>query len=117
MGMSIIKFLLFDVVLDALYTPLWWYTDGLGDMFRFVARNARYGANVIGIGLWAKSLFKPMYGERTWQGRIVSFVMRLIVLFWDSALYLILLAFLICIVFAWVFLPPLLVWQFSRIFL
>lgn len=117
MGISIIKFLLFDVLLDALYTPVWWYTDGLSGMFRFFARNARYGANVIGIGLWVKSLFKPMYGERTWQGRIVSFVMRLIVLFWDSAIYLILLVMLTFVVFAWIFLPPLLVWQLSRIVL
>lgn len=117
MGMGILKFFLYDILLDALYTPVWWYTGGLASIFRFFIRNARYGANVIGIGIWLKSLFKPMYGERTWQGRIVSFVMRLIVLVWDIVIYLILLSALVAILLAWILLPLLLVWQLSRILL
>ena len=114
MGTMMIKFLLNDVVLDALSVPIWWYTEGLIAVLRFFTRNARYGANVIGIGIWAKALFKPMYGERSWQGRIVSFVMRLIVLLWDMVIYVILLVFLLLFVAFWVSLPPLIIWQITR---
>lgn len=115
MGINIIKFFLFDVLFDALTTPVWWYTEGLGNVLRFFARNAAYGANVIGIGIWTRALFKPMYGERSWQGRIVSFVMRLIVLVWDVGIYVILLAFLLIFVIAWILMPPLVVWQLMRV--
>ena len=30
--------------------------------------------------LWAKSVFLPMYGQRDWQGRIISFCFRLLLL-------------------------------------
>lgn len=117
MGNGLLKFLLFDIVLGALYTPIWWYTEGLLMLLHFFSRNARYGANVIGIGIWAKNLFNPMYGERTWQGRIVSFMMRAIILVWDTAIYLMLLVFLALFVAFWIALPPLVVWQITRIVL
>lgn len=104
-----------DVLLDALSTSVWWYTEGLSNVLRFFARNAQYGANVIGIGIWMKNLFKPMYGERSWQGRIVSFFMRFIVLVWDTIIYIILLLFLVLFVAFWIALPPLVIWQLTRI--
>ena len=104
-----------DVLLDALLAPIWWYTEGLANVLRFFARDAAYGANVIGIGIWTRALFKPMYGERSWQGRIVSFVMRFIVLVWDSMIYMILIAFLLVFVIAWILVPPLVVWQLMRV--
>lgn len=112
---TIFMILLRDVLLDALTAPIWWYTEGLANVFRFFVRNAAYGANVIGIGIWARALFKPMYGERSWQGRIVSFVMRLFVLVWDSVIYVILLAFLLIFVVTWILMPPLVVWQLMRV--
>ena len=103
-----------DVLIDALTAPIWWYTEGLAKALRFFARNAAYGANVIGVGIWMRALFKPMYGESSVQGRIVSFVMRLIVLVWDVVIFVILLALLLIFVIAWVFIPPLVVWQLVR---
>lgn len=114
MRTGLLSFLLFDVVLDALYSPIWWYTEGLANAFRFFVRNIRYGADMIGIGVWAKSLFKPMYGERTWQGRVVSFVMRTIILVWDIVIFSLLFVFLSIFVLAWILFPPLVVWQIVR---
>ncbi len=112
---AIVTILVRDLILDALYAPIWWYTEGLALALRSFARNARYGANVIGIGIWAHALFKPMYGEHSWQGRIVSFVMRLLVLVWDIAIYFILVAFLFIFVVFWIMLPPVIVWQLTRL--
>jgi hypothetical protein len=30
------------------------------------------------VQLWLANLFTPMFGQRDWQGRIISFVMRLV---------------------------------------
>ncbi|MBI4253131.1 hypothetical protein HY623_03085 [Candidatus Uhrbacteria bacterium] len=117
MRTGLLAFLFFDVVLDALYSPIWWYTEGAVCVFRFFTRNVRYGANMIGIGVWARSLFKPMYGERTWQGRVVSFVMRTIILLWDVFVFALLLVFLSLFVAAWMLFPPLVVWQITRLLL
>lgn len=32
----------------------------------------------IGVRIWVKNLFVPMYGQYNWQGRIISFVFRVV---------------------------------------
>lgn len=41
-----------------------------------------------GVRYWLKNLFRPMYGVSDLQGRIISFFMRLVVIFWYSILLL-----------------------------
>jgi len=65
----------------------------------------------VGLRVWLKNLFAPMFGQTDWQGRLISFFMRLAVLggrllqvFFGSVA--VLAATLIYLV-----LPPLVIWQ------
>ena len=113
---GIIKFIVHDVVLDALLFPAWWYTEGLLGMLKFLGVEVRRGAGAIGIGIWVKSLFKPMYGERSWQGRIISFLMRIVILVWKLALFFGWSLILLVLFILWVLVLPALVWQIIIVF-
>lgn len=65
---------------DLVTFPWWWYTHGLVRVVRWAQRTIRGWERVVGLRLWARSLFVPMFGQTDWQGRLVSFGMRLAVL-------------------------------------
>ena len=62
---------------DILFFSLWWYTKGVGVLFRGAMASAQRQAVVFAVGVWVKNLFVPMYGQYDWQGRIISFFVRL----------------------------------------
>lgn len=116
MGQAFLTFLLRDVLLDALYAPLWWYSAGLVATVRKLMRAFQEGVAIIGISIWMRSIFKPMYGEYSWQGRIISFFMRLVVLVFMILQLIVWSAILIVLFCLWLALPLLLGWQIIRVF-
>ena len=34
--------------------------------------------HALAIGIWIKHVFTPMYGQHDWQGRLISFFMRVV---------------------------------------
>ncbi|MBI4435096.1 hypothetical protein HY630_00330 [Candidatus Uhrbacteria bacterium] len=64
--------------------PLWWYTTGaretLGRLWRSIPGSVRY----LGVDIWARNLFVPMYGETSFLGRVISFFVRLVVVMFRS---------------------------------
>ncbi len=117
MALALLKFLFVDIILDALYAPVWWYSAGLIGTLRKLSRALQEGAQIIGITIWAKSLFKPMYGEYSWQGRIVSFFMRIVVLLFMVLQMTVWLGILLILLLIWLILPIALVWQTIHVFL
>jgi len=113
---TIVKFFIFDVILDALYAPVWWYSFGLIGTLRSLHRALLEGAAIIGIGIWAKSLFKPMYGENSFQGRIISFVMRFFVLLFMTLQMIVWIGILCMLLLLWFAIPPLLILQIFHVF-
>jgi hypothetical protein len=67
----------FDLLASVVHWPLWWYTRGLAHAAGWVQRSFSYYAQSTAIGVWMKNLFVPMFGQRDWQSRIISFFMRL----------------------------------------
>jgi hypothetical protein len=76
--------LVFEFLLDAVRFPLWWYSGGLVKVFRFCRDGFRATAWRVSLGLFARYLFTPMYGDYTYSGRALSFVVRLVLLVWKS---------------------------------
>lgn len=37
-----------------------------------------YQIKSMAVGVWVKNIFVPMFGQRDWQSRIISFVMRVV---------------------------------------
>lgn len=74
---SLAKFLLADVIGDALYFPLWWYSRGLLRFLKAEWGRLRNLAARLGLGVWTRYLFTPMFGQYDAAGRIISFFVRI----------------------------------------
>lgn len=66
------------MVADALYFPIWWYTEGLFGALMAGWNSVRGTARSFMIDVWLKNLFVPMFGRYDWQSRLISFVVRLV---------------------------------------
>ena len=68
--------MLWDLGGDILRFPLWWYGAGLrstgASVFQFVQGYSRS----LGLMVWVKNIFTPMFGRYDWQSRLISVFMR-----------------------------------------
>jgi hypothetical protein len=78
--LELTKFVLSETIGSALRFPLWWYTDGLMKFASWVVRELEYRWKAYSFAIWIRNMFVPMYGQYDWSGRLVSFIMRLVVL-------------------------------------
>jgi len=103
---------------EILYFPVWWYSVGLGRLIVSLARFWRNQEKTLGLSVWAKNIFVPMYGQRDIASRAISFVMRLIQIILRSIALLSWLLILLLILFIWLSLPVAisfaLVWNVSH---
>jgi hypothetical protein len=65
-----------EAILDIFYFPIWWYSLGLVKAGRWCLGFLQGGAEMFAPGVWIKNVFVPMYGQYDWEGRIISFFMR-----------------------------------------
>lgn len=77
----ILQRLLLEFVLDIFYFPVWWYTNGAAHALGRCINLFSQGNAALAPGLWLANLFVPMFGQFDWQGRIISFLMRLAQIF------------------------------------
>ncbi len=61
---------------DVVRFPVWWYTAGIVHTGSTLANAVRYYARSLGIAVWIRNIFVPMYGQNDWQSRIISVFMR-----------------------------------------
>ena len=78
MWLLVIQRLFLEAVLDIIYFPLWWYTGGTLHALQWCFGLLKSGNDNLAPGLWLANIFTPMYGQFDWQGRIISFFMRLV---------------------------------------
>ena len=69
-----------EVPLNILTFPIWWYTDGAGLIWRISKRKLALAIRTSGLGIFARHLTEPIYGDYTRTGRIVSFFLRIVLL-------------------------------------
>lgn len=112
MFILVLQRLFIEAILDIVYFPLWWYTSGLVRAARFCLAILAWGNRTFAPGLWLRNIFVPMYGQSDWQGRIISFVMRVIQII--ARIFALLIWLFACIVLfsIWLLLPVLVVWGF-----
>ncbi len=111
------KFLFYTIKITAMlfweiiYFPAWWYTAGLlrllSTLREFLANRQKELAFLV----WVKNIFVPMYGEYDWEGRLISFVVRLVQIIARGAVLLIWLLIALAVLLSWLFLPPAVLWQ------
>ena len=95
--LELTKFVFSETVGSVLRFPMWWYSDGLLRLAKWIIQKLNYRWRAYSFVIWMQNLFVPMYGQHDWSGRIVSFVMRLVVLigrgiglFFEALAYLVL---------------------------
>ncbi len=89
-----------EAIVDIFYFPLWWYTFGVWRIGRWSIGLLARGNRILSPGLWLKNLFVPMYGQYDWEGRTISFIVRLVEVV--IRLFLLILWLLVCFLF-WLF--------------
>lgn len=91
--------------------PIWWYSRGLLRMLKFVGRQMEVERQQLGIGVWVKNIFVPMYGTRDWGGRLISLFMRLVQIIARSIILVVYSLLLLVLLLLYLILPALIVYQ------
>lgn len=76
--LTTIQYSFVDLVTSILKWPLWWYSTGLVAVFKSLWQMFSYQIKSMAVGVWIKNIFVPMFGQRDWQSRIISFIMRVV---------------------------------------
>lgn len=110
MNIIILQRLLLESVLDIIYFPIWWYTKGAIHALRWCFNLLQRGNESLAPGLWLANLFVPMFGQFDWQGRIVSFLMRLAQIFARAVALVVWLSLCLVLFLCWLALPALVIY-------
>ena len=84
------KLVVNDIFGGVVNAPVFWYTRGAVDAGSYALRFIGSRWDALGVGVWARNLFVPMFGQRDLPGMLISFFLRLfqiivrsiIMLFW-----------------------------------
>ncbi|MBU4369246.1 hypothetical protein KKG58_00605 [Patescibacteria group bacterium] len=109
------KSIFWDTLTNVLYFPVWWYTIGAKKRFLGLINGVSSLFRNLALKLMFTHLFKPMFGERSISGRIISFFMRLIILIWRSFLFLLGTISFFVLFALWMILPIISLWQIIKL--
>ena len=93
--------------LNIITFPLWWYTTGLGLVWHFAVQKFQFWMRKSGMAIFTKHIGEPLYGDYTKGGRVISFFIRLFLLFFKSIFLIIKLALLLLLILGYCLLLPL----------
>lgn len=108
--MYILTYTIYKTAYDIVTTPIWWYTTGLLVVLKWFKKSVEQLWYQLGVSLWARHLFTPMFQQYDWQGRIISFFMRVIQLIVRSIGFVVMTLMLGILVCAWVMVPLAVAW-------
>ena len=111
---STIKYFFAEVLIDFIKFPIWWYSAGLVTAAKRFSRHLKFGLQYTGLKVWLLSIFKPMFGETSFQGRLISFFMRLFLLIFRTISMVVWLIVSLVILIFWVTLPPFIIYMIIR---
>lgn len=110
------KFILVDIVGDILYWPVWWYSRGIKKLAVYIYSEIINYQDRVGLKLWLASLFKPMYGQSDWQGRLISFFMRFVILIYKLLKFVIWVILMVAFLVIWCLVLPFAIFQILKNF-
>ncbi|MAG11867.1 MAG: hypothetical protein CMI52_03620 [Parcubacteria group bacterium] len=112
--MMALKYTLIALIKDILYLPVWWYTRGTVFIYKWLVNTSVSTWKQMGLAVWIKNLFVPMFQQYDWQGRIISFFMRLVQIIGRFIGFVIMFAIYLVIFLAWFILPAFAVYLFLQ---
>lgn len=111
------KYVLIDLIGDILYWPLWWYTKGFKKAFLYWIGEIKSQEERLGLRIWIKNIFTPMFGQYDIEGRIISFFARLIQIIIRLIIFAIWLFIASLLFLVWLILPVIIFYQIVDNFL
>lgn len=96
---------------DILVFPLWWYSRGFWNLLLGLKDFLSNAQKSLGLFVWIKNIFVPMYGQGDFSGKIISFFVRLFQIFFRGVFLVIILCFACALVILWLALPAFIIWQ------
>lgn len=111
------RFVFKDVLFDVFRFPIWWYTTGTANAARFTWQEFLSILNRLSISILVRNLGKPMYGDYSKSGRIISFFVRIIVFIFRFAGMMIWTLVLLAGFIAWLLFMPFVVYEIIRQFI
>lgn len=103
--------ILAEIIRDILYFPVWWYSRGLNNILKSLGKFLINKQKSLGLFVWIKNIFKPMYGQYDWQGMLISFFVRLVQIIIRSFVMLFWLVLVVVIICFWLLLPLLVIYK------
>ena len=79
-------YVLRDLIGDVLYFPIWWYSAGIRLAWRRFERQWFSLFDRLGLKYLLLNMGRPMYGDYTRSGKIISFFFRLLLVGWSFIL-------------------------------
>lgn len=110
-GRKILSLFLLDEIREIFYFPLWWYSKGLIKVLKGSWLSVKDFEQTLGLMIWVKNLFVPMFGQRDIAGRLISIGLRLFQIFWKTIVLLIFIALAIIFIIFWLLLPIFVIYQ------
>jgi len=105
-----LKFITLDLLGDIMLFPLWWYTKGLQRYANLMWENVHMVERHLGVFIWTNNILRPMFGQYDWQGRIISFFMRLVNIIFRGGVLLIWSLLCAALFMLWIAFPLLMIW-------
>lgn len=104
-NLLIFKNFILDPILSLLYFPFWWYGDGFLKLFFSLKKKIEENFKNLSLKILFLYLFKPMYGDYSREGRIISFFMRSFHLGWRLLRFFLVIIFYLIFFLFYLFIP------------
>jgi len=100
-----------DILKDVLFFPLWWYSVGLLRMTIKLKNFIADREKTLALFVWIKNIFIPMYGQRDWQGILISLFIRFIQIIFRSIIMIFWLIVALALFWLWIIAPIFIIYQ------
>ncbi|MCX7779204.1 MAG: hypothetical protein N2259_03125 [Patescibacteria group bacterium] len=105
------RVLILEPLFTLFYFPVWWYSQGFVLVVNFLKKKIQITCQNLALKTLFSFLFKPMYGDYSREGRLISFFMRLIHLSFRLFQLTLLIIFSLIFIIFYLFLPLFTVYQ------
>lgn len=111
------KLFTWDLAANLGYWPIWWYGPGLADFFKLIINRITAAWHNRALDILLKNWFKPMYAQTDWQGRILSFFFRTLIIIWRMTFFIIWALILLVGLVLWFIIIPIALFMLIRLLL
>lgn len=111
---GLLWFAIKDVFGSIVAFPFWWFTGGMIIAIRVWWKSIVDQYQSLALGVWIKNIFVPMFGQYDWEGRLISFFVRIIQIIFRSLILVVWVCIVTIVLLIWFCAPLYVVYQLVR---